>query len=242
VLVKRALLVTKTCTFLVVAFIGAALPRVAGALDLKDFEATPPAPEKPAWAGFYLKDNSGGGSGGPAWTTFGPSTGFSSAPATPFNDTFGYNFQSGNFVFGLEGAFAAANFEGRFTSPYLPAAGAFAPNMNWLGTVTGRVGYSFGQWLPYVKGGFATADVGSSLQGAQIGAFSQGTQSNGWTGGVGVEYQFTSKLSLGVEYLYTDLGGSGAGGAAPLTGVPEMYTNALKSQSLLGRLNYKPGW
>jgi len=233
VLVKRA------CTFLIVACVGAALPRAASALDLKDFAVTPPAPEKPAWAGFYLKDNAGGGSSGPAWTALAPSGGFSSAPATPTNETFGYNFQSGNFVFGLEGAFAAANFDGRFTSPYLPAA-AFAPNMNWLGTVTGRVGYSFGQWLPYVKGGFATADVGSSLQGAPIGGFSQGTQANGWTGGVGVEYQFTSKLSLGVEYLYTDLG-SGSGGA-PVAGVPEMYSNALKSQSLLGRLNYKPGW
>jgi outer membrane immunogenic protein len=236
-----AVLVKTACTFLVVACVGVGLSRVADALDLKDFAVPPPAPEKPAWAGFYLKDNSGAGSGGPGWTTFAPSGGFSSGPAAPVNETFGYNFQSGNFVFGLEGAFSAANFDGRFTSPYLPAAGAFAPNMNWLGTVTGRVGYSFGQWLPYVKGGFATADVGTQLQGAPIGAFSQGTQANGWTGGVGVEYQFTPKLSLGVEYLYTDLGGSSVG-SAPIGGVPEMYSNALKTQSLLGRLNYKPGW
>ena len=58
-------------------------------------------------------------------------------------------------MFGLEGSLAAANFDGRFTAPYLPGmtAGGWTPNMNWLGTVTGRVGYSFGQWLPYVKGG-----------------------------------------------------------------------------------------
>jgi hypothetical protein len=27
-----------------------------------------------------------------------------------------------------------------------------------------------------------------------------------------------------------------------LTGAPEVYSTALKSQSLLGRLNYKTGW
>jgi outer membrane immunogenic protein len=119
--------------------------------------------------------------------------------------------------------------------------------MNWLGTVTGRFGYSFGQWLPYVKGGFAAADVGSPLQGAgaALGAFSQGSQLNGWTAGLGLEYQITPKLSLGLEYLYTDFGNNPSGapnGAPPISGSPEVYSTALKSQSLLGRLNYKAGW
>jgi hypothetical protein len=49
---------------------------------------------------------------------------------------------------------------------------------------------------------------------------------------------------LGLEYLYTDLGTGAHNGAngAPLTGSPEMYSTAVKSQSLLGRLNFKPGW
>ena len=100
--------------------------------------------------------------------------------------------------------------------------------MNWLGTVTGKFGYSVGQWLPYVKGGFAAADVGSPLQGAgqQLGSFTQGTTTGGWTAGVGFEYQFSPKWSLGLEYLYTDLGnapnsgpgapGSGRYGMAPV--------------------------
>lgn len=241
------MLVNRACALLLVACVGACLTQVAGATDLNYFPATPPQPQKPDWAGFYFRNNSAGGSDSIPWTTLGPSNGFASAPAAtpPVNDNFGYNFQSGNFVFGLEGSLAAANFDGRFTSPYLPAAGAWTPNMNWLGTVTGRIGYSFGQWLPYVKGGFAAADVGPALQGAPIGAFSQGTELGGWTGGVGVEYQFSSKWSLGLEYLYTDLGNSaanGPNGGPPIAGSPEMYSTALKSQSLLGRLNYKAGW
>ena len=245
------MLVKRACTFLAAIGAAACLAQVAGAMDLNSFAPTQPTPQKPDWAGFYLRNNlSGGGADSAPWTAIGPATGFSS-PATPLNGNFGYNFQSGNFVFGLEGSLAAANFDGRFTAPYLPAmtSAAWSPNMNWLGTVTGKVGYSFGQWLPYLKGGFATADVGSPLQAASVGAFSQTTQPlTGWTAGAGLEYQITPKLSLGLEYLYTDFGngaGNGASGTlggAPITGSPEVYSTALKSQSLLGRLNYKAGW
>ena len=245
------MLVKKACTFLVAACVGTCIAQVAAALDLTT--VTPPTTaqqQKPDWAGYYFKNNSGGAD---PWTSIAPSIGFSSpsAAAAPTNGNFGYNFQSGNFVFGLEGSLAAANFDGRFTAPYLPGitAGGWTPNMNWLGTVTGRVGYSFGQWLPYVKGGFATAEVGSPLQGARpLGSFTQGTTTNGWTAGIGFEYQISPKWSLGLEYLYTDLGSGapngppGALGAGAITGSPEMYSTALKTQSLLGRLNYKAGW
>lgn len=240
--------VNRACTFLLVAVVGGCLMQAAAAtdltrMDLDNFPVTPAQPQKPEWAGFYLRNNSGTGGDGSSWAMPGPSRGFSGTPAPSVNETFGYNFQSRNFVFGLEGSLAAANFDGRFTSPYLPAVGAWTPNMNWLGTVTGRLGYSFGQWLPYVKGGFAATDVASPAQAAQIGGFSQGNQLSGWTAGLGVEYQITPKWSLGLEYLYTDLGnGAPNGNGPPITGSPEMYSTALKSQSLLGRLNFKPGW
>ncbi len=163
------------------------------------------------------------------------------ATPAPTNGNFGYNFQSGNFVFGLEGSLAAANFDGRFTAPYLPGmtAGGWTPNMNWLGTVTGRVGYSFGQWLPYVKGGFAAADVSSPLQGAgPVGSsFTQGTTTGGWTAGIGFEYQISPKLSLGLEYLYTDLSSGaferspGSLGGAAISGSPEMYSTASRPRA-----------
>jgi outer membrane immunogenic protein len=239
-------LVRATRTLLLVTWAAVCFAQAAFALDLNAVTPAPvKPPQKPDWAGFYFKNNS---SGADPWTALTPSTGFAapSATAAPTNQNFGYNFQSGNVVFGLEGSLAAANFDGKFTAPYSPAmtVGAWTPNMNWLGTVTGKLGYSVGQWLPYVKGGFAAADVGSPLQGAgQLGSFTQGTTTGGWTAGVGFEYQFSPKWSLGLEYLYTDLGNApnGAPGAAA-SGSPEMYSTAVKSQSLLGRLNYKAGW
>ncbi|HXX03806.1 MAG TPA: outer membrane beta-barrel protein [Xanthobacteraceae bacterium] len=212
-------------------------------MDFDDFPVTPPQSQSPNWAGLYLGTHGAGGigaSGSAGWMNLAPTGPFSPVGTiTPaLSDSLGYNFQSGNLVFGLEGSLSAANFDGRFTSSYVPASGAWSPNMNWLGTVTGKVGYSFGQWLPYVKGGFVAADVGSPA--AAISGFTQGTDRAGWTAGVGVEYQLSPKWSLGLEYLYTDLD---TGGAPNSIGAwPDLYTNALKSQSLLGRLNYRAGW
>jgi outer membrane immunogenic protein len=244
-------LVKKTCTLLATICVAACFTQAASAFDLNTITPAPTKPQqKPDWAGFYFRN---GSAGSDPWTVLTPSTGFAARPSAtqPTSESIGYNFQSGNVVLGLEGSLAAANFDGKFTAPYLPAtsAGGWTPNMNWLGTVTGKVGYSAGEWLPYVKGGFAAADVGSPLQGAgPIGSFTQGTTTTGWTAGVGFEYQFSPKLSLGLEYLYTDLGAGapngppGSFGGGGMSGSPEMYSTALKSQSLLGRLNYKAGW
>jgi len=240
--------ISRTCTFLCVACLGTCLAQAATAMDLNVDPVTPPPAQRPAWAGFYLHSNSGGSPDASAWTSIGIAKGatspFGSLGTTghPVNENFGYNFQSGNFVFGLEGSYAAANFDGKFTAPYLPAAGAWSPNTNWLGTVTGKFGFSFGQWLPYVKGGFAAADVGSPLQDGVTSFTQSSSERGGWTAGLGLEYQLSSKWSLGLEYLYTDLGNSSAPSSIGSGGSPEVYSTALKSQSLVGRLNYKAGW
>lgn len=203
----------------------------------------------PNWAGFYLNNRSSSGSAGIPWTSSSGAFTSPGAPSPAVSGSVGYNFQAGNFVFGLEGSLAAANFDGKFTAPIVPniAVGSgLSPNMNWTSSVTGKFGYSFGQWLPYVKGGFAAADIGSPSQSPATAGFTQGaTERNGWTAGVGLQYQLTPKLSLGLEYLYTDLSEGGSQntvGTAPLTGAPEVYSTAVKTQSLLGRLNYKAGW
>src|SRR5262249_60216225 len=76
----------------------------------------------------------------------------------------GYNFQDHRVVVGIEAAMSGANFDRSFPSPYFPATDVWSSKVTWLGTVTGRVGYGFDTWLPYVKGGFAAGNVETSIQ------------------------------------------------------------------------------
>ncbi len=247
-------------------FAGAALcvgvASFAAAADLGGvpvYKAPPIAAPDNGWAGFYIGGQLGFGGDGVRWTNLGPSAAFS-PPGSVTRDhnsgvigggQIGYNFQSGNVVFGVEGSLSAASFDGTFTSPYAPATGQWSSRTEWLGTVTGRVGYAFGSWLPYIKGGFATAELDTRIQDTGLGSFtSSSAQHYGWTAGGGVEYKVTQRLSLGLEYLYTDLGRStdisgpqnSLATGAPLPGTQENYGVGLRSQSIMGRLNYRFGW
>ena len=117
----------RACTLLVLAALGAGMAQASAASDFDIFSVTPSQSQGPSWAGFYLRGNGPGGSETTgAWPNLGTSNPFSSIGPTsaPINDSFGYNFQSGNFVFGLDGALSAANFDGRFTSPFVPRSAA----------------------------------------------------------------------------------------------------------------------
>ena len=88
-------------------------------------------------------------------------------------------------------------------------------NLTTLGTVRGRVGYSFLQnLLGFVSGGYA---YGSGTLSTSIGntggcngnycAFSTSTGvKSGWTVGAGAEYAMTDSWMLRGEYLHYDLG------------------------------------
>jgi outer membrane immunogenic protein len=238
---------------LAAAFLGAVSAQAAVAADLGAIPNYQAPPTSWGWTGLYLGGQLGYGGDAVRWGNVGASPLFSPLGSETHEHNsgvigggqIGYNFQTGNVVFGLEGSLSAADFSGTMSSPYAPGTGIWSSRANWLSTVTGRVGYSFGQLLPYVKGGFATANLDTTLQNA--GAFAQSSsQHYGWTAGAGVEYKLTSKWSMGLEYLYSDLGRStdinapAIGAAVPAT--PETYATGLKSQSVMGRLNYKIGW
>ena len=68
--------------------------------------------------------------------------------------------------------------------------------------MTGRIGYAWDRWLPYITGGVAYGDVKMTA-----GAAGSETKSKlGWTAGAGVEYAFMGAWSAKLEYLYVDLG------------------------------------
>ena len=87
-----------------------------------------------------------------------------------------------------------------------------------FGTVRGRIGYTvgIGYWLPYITGGLAMGEVKAwdSLTGASGSQFRAG-----WTVGGGVEVALAPHWTVGLEYLYADLGKRQTFDIVP--GVPE---------------------
>src|SRR5262249_54383100 len=147
----------------------------------------------------------------------------------------GYNFQSSNWVWGIEADFQGTGQEGDATFlcaatatggvclPGLtaPPAGATGTTLTinrkleWFGTVRLRGGMLFTpNTLVYVTGGFA---YGSAKTWGQLSGFrpagapisvglSNSDTNGGWTVGAGVEARLWGNWTGKVEYLYLDLG------------------------------------
>jgi len=186
----------------------------AAAVAVPSFAADIPRPYKapvyvaPAftWSGFYLGINGGYAWGHSDWNNLPMGIVSTNVKGALVGATLGYNFQSGNFVFGLEGDIDATWIDGS-ASGGGPGTVCSGPNNcetknSWLGTGRGRIGFAFDRFLPYLTGGGvfgnikATPNVGGSVNKTQF----------GWTAGAGVEWAFSGPWSAKVEYLYADLG------------------------------------
>ena len=78
-----------------------------------------------------------------------------------------------------------------------------------LGSVTGRLGYTWGPALLYAKGGYAWRDnnnIGVSLAGAPVAFATTGNHKDGYTVGAGLEYMFAPNWSAKAEYQYYNFG------------------------------------
>jgi outer membrane immunogenic protein len=152
------------------------------------------------WTGFYIGVNGGGGWGRSDYTQ----TGNFDLSGGLVGGTAGYNWQTGSWVFGLEGDLDWSNING---NTFLGCVPGCKTTNNWLGTARARVGYAFDRILPYVTGGLAVGEVQADVDGINV-----ATNTNtGWTAGAGVEYAITNNWSVKAEYLYVDLGNFNCG-------------------------------
>jgi outer membrane immunogenic protein len=159
------------------------------------------------WTGFYIGINGGGGWGRSRWD----SADRFDIDGGMVGGTVGYNWQYGQWVFGLEGDVDWTNISGSTTA--FCTLGCQTKN-SWLSTVRGRLGWAVDRFLPYVTGGVAIGDVTASTPG-----FAGRDDTNvGWTAGGGVEFAIAGNWTAKAEYLYVDLGkfncGLGCGAAA----------------------------
>jgi outer membrane immunogenic protein len=136
----------------------------------------------------------------------------------------GYNYQFNSVVVGLEADISythltgSASSSGAFASIGLPWGGILtspfsysqSAELNWLGTVRGRIGLTpTNNLLVYATGGFAFGKAkATTLLIFPLQSFvgmESGTKT-GWTVGGGFEYALGNQWSAKFEYLYYDLG------------------------------------
>jgi opacity protein-like surface antigen len=177
-----------------------------------------PRPAAYDWAGLYIGAFVGAGLGSSNFTFL--DDGDATAPRFAGflgGGDIGYNFQVGKWVFGPEADFAWSNAHGARACPI----GFFANceiNMNWLSTVTGRIGYAtWDRLLIYAKAGAAiaqdraeaacTANAQTTILPVVGCPTSSASRTNvGWTAGLGSEFGLTPNVSVKSETMYFDLG------------------------------------
>jgi outer membrane immunogenic protein len=237
-----------------------ATPAAAADLGRPVYKA-PVAVMAPAtnWNGFYIGAHGGYGSG---------DSQFDFATNGYYNDAVGdrvshgmrgglagghagYNWQWGSTVLGLE---ASGTWSGvkrdNIQSPFF-AEDRFSTRVEWISTVTPRLGLAGSNWLFYVKGGVAFAGIEGSVQDTAPPVRSIDRRSatrTGWTVGGGAEYMVTSNWVVGIEGNYYDFGRCCGGPRMSVdsdTGAPlaRNSDHSFKTNmwSVLGRVSYKFG-
>jgi outer membrane immunogenic protein len=190
--------------------------------------AVPPAPY--SWTGFYIGANGGfawnaGNTGNQIVDVLAPAT-TSNVPINSPNSMggfgggqLGYNWQRDRVVFGIETDIQGAGVSGSAASSY-PGNTVLDPftfsakyNLDYFGTVRGRLGYAFDRTLIYATGGFAYGGV--SYNAAAIftpasegPAYNLATSSvdTGFVVGAGFEQMLSPNWSVKAEYQYVNLG------------------------------------
>ncbi len=168
----------------------------------------PGLPSPLIWSGFYLGLQAGYG--------WGQTKAVTRFPVGPVEERFsystsgfvggghaGFNWQSGNLVFGLESDIEGSGIEG---SGHGNLGGRHKLRTDWLGSFRGRLGFAQDNVLFYATGGFAYGGVSVTRTIAGVNYKASDNWRTGWTAGGGVEYAFTPTATVRLEYRYTDLG------------------------------------
>jgi outer membrane immunogenic protein len=189
------------------------------------------------WTGFYIGGHVGG--------AFNGNSGFG---GTSDNSDgrflggvqFGADYQfAPNWVIGVEGQYSWVG-NNNTTVVFAPSGYGYNLNQKGLASVTGRLGYTWGPALLYVKGGWAYQDATETLF-VPVGlsaAFDTTTKSNGYTVGAGLEYLFTQNWSGKVEYQYYDFGNTTINAPLAIAGASSKNDQHVVKAGL----NYRFNW
>jgi len=197
----------------------------AGAAQAADMPLKAPpriAPEAFSWSGFYIGAHAGG-----AWGTVESEIPFDHAVFPVSSHAIngfvaggqaGINWQVNPWlVLGVEGQFSWTDAKGS-----APCVVVFkcTTELNWIATLAGRVGYTFGHTMLYIKGGVAWADSDytADLLGAGILTASASSTRTGAMIGAGIEHAFAPNWSAKLEYNFMDFDTDNLGFGVHLNG------------------------
>jgi len=204
----------------------------------------PPVIRTNVWSGCYI-----GAEGGGVWglsrqdAVGGPTiTGDFGTTGSLIGGTVGCNYQTDNFVLGVEDDMSWTNANGGTFD--LPPS--FDPNtfsqtyQNWIDTLRLRAGLPWDRWLGYVTGGAAFAGTGVSVCNT-LGCVNDSATRIGWTAGAGVEYALMGQWTLKVEYLYANFGSASYVNPATTVGGFTFVTRNVTLSDNIARagINYK---
>src|SRR5450631_3562837 len=165
------------------------------------------------WSGFYVGGNGGWGTSRKCWDFTDPfgnfiaTVGCHNATGGLAGGQFGYRWQSGGVVFGLEAQGDWANLRGSIVSIFPGLADR--ARIDAFGLFTGQVGYAWNNVLFYVKGGAAVTrdqfDQVTTFDNAVVSRTGDQTRWGG-TVGTGIEFGFAPNWSAGLEYDHLFMG------------------------------------
>jgi outer membrane immunogenic protein len=260
-------------------------PAMAADMPVKApvYKAPPPVVLAYNWTGFYVGANVGysWGTASNDWNFFAPNglTGATICSTPNLGGAFcasgsdsnklngaiggfqaGYNWQSGNFVAGVEVDIQLSGQKGdQFFSTINPATlpptgflgtvtAAYTEKLQWLGTARGRLGFTPAERvIVYATGGLAYGEVATDGSAtatstllfngvSPLGNWSNRATKAGWTVGAGVEGAVSRNWSLKVEYLYVDLG-TVRTTFATLPGCPGGLSGCISAAAGIGSIN-----
>jgi outer membrane immunogenic protein len=198
------------------------------------------APPPSSWAGFYVGGNLGGASTHTRITDDITGASLNTGGLSGFigGGQLGYNFQTGNFVWGGEWTFDWASLE-RTSGVVSTSKGALQATFStpWITTLAARFGYAWDRYLLYGKVGGGWVDNKLTVSNLTSGLSASATNSNaGLLLGVGGEWAlYNPNWTFKIEYDHIGLDTWHA--ASPIAG--DAISAKRNVNMIVGGFNYK---
>lgn len=126
-----------------------------------------------------------------------------------FSGRIGYDRQYGNLVIGALAEFSGSDIQDSVSAfSATPASYVLSRSVDYGGRLALRGGFATNKTLFYATGGLSIARLNHSFATTNVvNAFTDNGDSTafGYNAGAGVEHRIFGNLSVGVEYIYTDL-------------------------------------